>query len=431
MVEAELPEGMSVFDRDLLVQIVTLAVASSQVTGQPMLHDIDWTAGLTGAARTLGVLIGEDVHVADTSSWQDWFADALVLAAARAAVSEILGEDRAAAWADWSRRTYTLSVAQLVLNALAARCAGVDTDELMVDLSPDHDDRFWLSERSPGGTGQVEAFQRALAQDPEAFSRALEDALRATSVDTADEELTALVRAGSPEIRLALSTLRDAWRFGHASVTAAVRSVEEAARDHDVALGGPARSALSTRIAGPGAHADLISQVVSWLDLRDRATELTGLVVDPRTLGALVAEDASVDEVLHLGDKTTVQRRARAVANVLWPWGQATQAPSAAYRRSPEISFAMIRTHVHLDPDVVDVTVWTDESRVAVHAVLVDQSEAVLRVGHTHRGVLRSVLLDLQTRPIEVGTLLCHPIVVGLRKTVHFVEVRVLLREAL
>ena len=66
-------------------------------------------------------------------------------------------------------------MAHLVVAALSALCPGVDVDELMVDLDPGEQDRFWLSEPSPGGTGQVEAFLRVLAQEPEAFARALED----------------------------------------------------------------------------------------------------------------------------------------------------------------------------------------------------------------------------------------------------------------
>jgi hypothetical protein len=44
---------------------------------------------------------------------------------------------------------------------------------------------------------------------------------------------------------------------------------------------------------------------------------------------------------------------------------------------------------------------------------------------------LRAALIDLQTHPVEVGPLMCHPVAVGHRTSARFVESRVFLREAL
>ena len=430
-VEADLPESMSVFDRDNLVQIVTLVIAAMPGDLRAPASADEWTERMTSAARILGLSAPDRREGAGADSWNDWFVEQRVLDAVREAVTEVFGERRTAPWVMWWRRGYTLSAASLVLNALAARCPGVDTDELAIDLDPDRDDVFWLTERSPGGTGQIETFHRVLAQDPDAFGRALEDALRPTTVDTADEELSALVRADSPEVDEALARLRGAWRRGHVAVTEAVRTVEEAARQHDLNLGGPARSALSTRIAGPGAHIDLVATIVSWLDLRDRVTRAKGIVVDPRTLGALVAEEPAVDEVLHLKGDVPPERRARAVTNVLWPWGRMSQPPSTAYGRSPEVSFDRLREQFSLAPEAVDIASWNDESRTQVHQALLAHGEVILRIGHAHRDLLRTVLLDLQTSPVEVGTLLAHPVVVGLNRSARTAELRLLLREAL
>ncbi|WP_020670652.1 protein DpdJ [Amycolatopsis nigrescens] len=429
--EAELPESMSVFDCDNLVQVVTLVIAAMPGDARAPSSADEWTKRMTSAAGVLGLFRTDHHEGEEDTSWHEWFAEQRVLDAVREAVDEAFGDRRTASWRVWWQRGYTLSAAQLVLNALATRCPGVDTDELAVDLDPDRDDVFWLSERSPGGTGQVETFHRVLAQDPDAFSHALEDALRPTTADTADEELSALVRANSPEVAEALAALRSAWRNGHAAVTEAVRAVEEAALRSDINLGGPARSALSTRIAGPGAHVDLITTIVSWLDLRDRVARNKGISVDPRTLGALIAEEPGIDEVLQLGGDVLPERRARAVTNVLWPWGRLPQPPSAAYGRSPEVSFERLREYVEFVSEPIDIESWDGERRSQVHNALLEHGEVVLRIGHAQRDVLRAALLDLQTSPVEVGTLLTHPVAVGLGRSVRNVELRLLLREAL
>ncbi|WP_026425210.1 protein DpdJ [Actinokineospora inagensis] len=431
LVEAELPETMSVFDRDLLAQILIAAIVHAQVGGPGLREGADWSTALVSAAQTLGIVGNGHDDAAKARAWREWLTDHDVVAAVREVAGEVFAPDRSPKWLAWWRETYTVTAAHFVLNALSARCPGIDPDEVVVDLDPEHDDRFWLSERSPGGTGQIEAFQRELARDPSAFSRALEDAMLPSALETVDEQLTALLRAPSTGVTAALDELRDAWRSGHEAVTAAVANVERAAKDSDISLDGPARVTLSTRVAGPGAHPNLVGKLRDWLDLRDQAAEAAELAIDPRTLGVLVATDKSADDLLHLGADTEEPRRARAVSNVLWPWGAASGSPSSLYGTVPEIAPSLVRSHVRLSPSTIQVSTWDEKIRAAVHAALIDAGEIVVAVRQSARDLLRTVLLDLQVQPIEVGALLAHPVTVGLRESTNIVEVRVLLREAL
>lgn len=434
LVEADLPAEISSFDRESLAEVVQLALMSARLDDEQLTDHGQWSAALAAAAAVLGLTADPDDHQPTDHSrhWVEWCQHPAVLTAVISAVAEISIDERSPAWTDWWRRRYTLSVAELAVSALSSLCPGVDVEELAIDLAGD-DGRFWVSEPSPGGTGQVEAFLRVLVQEPEAFSRALEDVLAPTSADTLDEELVLLLRNRSQDMRDALVGLREAWAAGHAAVDAAVQRVDDVARAQGVTLGGPARSALSTRLAGPGAHPDLLNVVVSWLDLRDRASEVTGVDMDPRILGALLVRDEHLnehlDEVLHLGDQASAQRRARAVANVLWPWGERISS-FRLYGPPLQSSTEVIRAHVTLSPVAVDVVPWGDDRRAAVHNALQEHREIVLRVGHSDQRVLRAALIDLQAYPIEVGPLLCHPVVVGQRTSPRFTECRVLLREA-
>ncbi|PRX98009.1 protein DpdJ [Allonocardiopsis opalescens] len=431
--EARLPSEMSAFDRESLVDIVLLAVTAARVNGEAISED-----GLSAAMRRSATILGPDTDDEELggrfgAAWTNWCADPQVLAAVRGALAEVEGTERSVGWTSWWRRRYTLSTAQVALAALSALCPGVNTDELMVDLDPVDDSRFWVSEPAPGGTGQIEAFVRALTQEPAAFTRALEDALIPSTIETMDQELTALIREDASEIRSALAELRESWPKGHAAVANEVQRLDDAARVRDLVLGGPARSALSTRIAGPGAHPDLPAAIRYWLDLRDIAMERSRFAVEGRTLGALLADETAVDEVLHLGAGTTRQQRARAVTNVLWPWGMAAQ-PSLSYNPyAPRLhgSMSAPRALVDLRPPKISAVPWDGERREAIHDALREYGEIVLQVPNVQRADLRTVLLDLQTRPVEVGTLLCHPVVVGARTTERHAEARLLLREAL
>jgi hypothetical protein len=431
-VEAELPDELSTFERETLAEIVLLATITARLDGPP-LQEHEVTGALEAAATTLGLIDDEDhAHTDHEQTWSHWCHDPQVVTAVWMAVQEVSSDERSPAWTAWWRKRYTLSVAHITLAGLSMVCPGVDVDELMVDLDPEDDRRFWLTEPSPGGTGQVEAFLSALTQDMEAFTRALDDSLNPSAVETLDEELTLLLRSQAPEVQSALAALHEAWREGHTAVAQAAQHVDDVTSAHNLVLSGLARSALSTRLAGPGAHPDLLTEVASWLDLRDQATERAQLEVGPRTLGALLAADEALDEILHLDTTATRQRRARAVSNVLWPWGQSAQANLSynPYAPTLQVSLPTVRAHVDLGPITLDVVPWNDDCREALHTALVERGEVVLRTAQSDAAALRAVVLDLQTRPIEVGSLLCHPVVVGVRTSPRFVQTRVLLREA-
>jgi hypothetical protein len=418
-VEADLPDEMSAFDRRTLGDIVLLAAISE---GFDAATD-RLSAGLATAATVLGL--------GQKQAWPLWLTDPAVLGAVRSALDEIATTERSAEWMSWWRRRYVLSVAQAVLAGLSALCPGVDPDDVLLDLDQRDDTRFFLSEPSPGGTGQIDAFHRALVHDPAAFTRVLEEALRPSPVETMDEELTHLLRSKAPAMTEALDGLRSAWEEGHHAAGLAVSQVDDVARANGLLLGGPARTALSTRLAGPGAHQNLLHSVRSWLDLRDEVTGRTGLGIDARAIGGLLAHDTNVDVVLHLGGNTAPERRARAVANVLWPWGDAAGADSFnPYAPSLSASLPTVRDHVTLGPEVVEMTEWNDAFRDTLHAALHEHGEVLVRAGHAARAALRLLLLDLQVNPVEVGPLLCHPIVVGVQDSPQHVEARVALREA-
>ncbi|GAA5133953.1 protein DpdJ [Pseudonocardia adelaidensis] len=419
-VEAELPDDMSAFDRRTLGDIVLLAAVTE---GFDVATDDRLAAELGAAATVLGL--------GQKQAWRLWLAAPAVLGAVRSALEEITATKRSATWTSWWRRRYTLSVAQAVLAAVSALCPGVDPDDVLLDLDQRDNTRFFLSEPSPGGTGQIDAFHRALAYDPAAFTRVLEEALRPSPVETMDEELTHLLRNDAPAMRAALDGLRRAWEEGHEAAGRAVGQVDDIARANGLLLSGPARTALSTRLAGPGAHQSLQRAVRSWLDLRDEVTQRTGLGVDARTIGGLLAYDTTLDPVLHLSANTTPERRARAISNVLWPWGEAVGADSFnPYAPPLPASLRTVRAHVTLGPEIVEMTEWNDAFRDTLHTALYEHGEILVRAGQADRAALRTLLLDLQVNPVEVGPLLCHPIVVGIQESPQYVEARLALREA-
>ena len=211
----------------------------------------------------------------------------------------------------------------------------------------------------------------------------------------------------------------------------ATTELETALRGVGVELGHAARTALATRLAGPGAHAGLIDEVSVWMDLRDRSLADSGFAVDPRTLAVLLADRTEADPYLRLQQPTPVER-ARAISNVLWPWGESTRSVASYNPYAPVLATAVdvVRDHWSPPVTVLDITTWNDEERRTVHAELVRAREAIVRVRNTERAQLREAILDLNTVPVEVGPLMFHPRVTAVSEVGEHVEARVLLREA-
>ena len=214
-----------------------------------------------------------------------------------------------------------MSAAETLLAALS----DVDADDLAIDLDPDQLGTFYISEQSPGGTGHIEALAIGLLEEPERLPVAIADVLRPNDMELLDEQLRSVIDSGDSAVREAIEILVGSWPDGHQSVQRATAALDTALDGAGLALSHAARTALTTRLAGPGSSPMFVEEVQQWLAARDVAEQSCGMEVGPRVLAALLAERSDADQYLHLDNNATERKRSRAIANVLWPWGTAIQ----------------------------------------------------------------------------------------------------------
>ena len=117
----------------------------------------------------------------------------------------------------------------------------------------------------------------------------LADVMRPSDVESVDIQLRAVIGSRAPAVVQSIELLASSWREGHIAVRKAADALDSALADADIGLEHAARTALSTRLAGPGASSDLIAEIGTWLSIRDAAELTSGFAVEPRTLAALVA----------------------------------------------------------------------------------------------------------------------------------------------
>jgi hypothetical protein len=419
------PEALSIFDRGGLSDAAEVFAAMwDWCAGEP--EGSDFGAGMRRAAAILGLL-----DLSNPGTLATWIGDPDVLECVRHHLLASRQDERSPEWLVWIKRRFTLTAAHTLLDALVTGNGHVDADDLLIDLDPLELGTFYISEQSPGGTGQIEALAVDLIQEPERLPMALADVMRPTDLELLDEQLRTVIDAADLGVLDAVRHLAVTWPDGHEAVRSATERLDHALDAAGLVLEHPAKTAISTRLAGPGASPDFLGEVREWLCARDAAEESSGLAVQPRTLAALLAGRAEADVHLHL-EGPDEPKRCRAIANVLWPWGRSARSSRSfnPYVARGEESIELLRRHWQLPIEIFQFSEWNQDRRTEIHTLLRDHGELLIRVPSASKRSLRAALIDLHTMPVEVGPLWCYPEVLGVHDRGAVADARLVLRES-
>jgi len=381
--------------------------------------------GVRQAAITLGL-----VDASNPGNLSVWLGDSSIVSVLRNHMLASRAPQRSTAWIEWTERRFALAAAQALLDSLATSNRNVDADDLLIDLDPADRTIFWISEQTPGGTGQVEALAVDMIESPDRLDLALADVLRPTDLELLDGQLRAVIDARAVSVRQAVADLATSWAAGHDAVRRSTEALDAALGGAGLSLDRTATVALTTRIAGPGADPQFLTELQEWMAVRDVAERRSGLAVEPRTLAALLADRSGADPYLHLANPSP-PARARAIANVLWPWGRSARGARSfnPYAASLDGAVDLLRHHWRSPVDYIELGRWNEDVRSDVHQRLRDTAELILCAPTTSRRALRTALIDLQTNPIEVGPLWCYPEILGIQDRGTSIEARVRLQE--
>ena len=414
------PVEVSMFDRLALADCAELFSASwDWAAGDP--GPTQFREGLTRAAERL-----ELHNPADPGSLSNCLSNADVLGAVLDCVFSSRESTRSDQWVESLNRRFTQSAAETLLAALRS----ADAEDLVIDLDPDFPGGFFISEQSPGGTGHIESLIIKVIEESEKLAMAITDVLRPSDMELLDEQLRSVIDSTDPAVRSALAGLAASWPEGHEAVSAATAKLDSALDAAGVVVGHAARTAVATRLAGPGASPDFIAEVQQWLQVRDEVQESSGLAVAPRTLAAVLENRFQADSFLHLTEPTD-RTRSRAIANVLWPWGQLVR-PTEFFNPYADWavrSIELVRRNWQTPLDIIDITEWNEFTRSQVHDALRRNGELIIRAPARLRRTLKTALIDLQTTPVEVGPLWCYPQILQVQDQGSTKDARILLRE--
>ena len=354
-------------------------------------------------------------------------------------------------WSPWLLRKFKTTLGAAVLDGIQQVCSDLDAGDLLLDVepgprpssaisAPEDSDEVWITERTVGGGGIIEAFLIRYGEDPRRFFDLVENALRPSDYEIADQQLTLLldwiVSSDETEIHEKISTYREAATKNHKEHAEAFESLRKTLSSRGLFTCHGVIAAIANRILRPGSSdrtdALLYRLISQWRTLEDKLQ----VEIDPRILAYLESANDAIDDVIQESGDNAIevnrrQWRFNTLFSLLWPRGGVSRsARLAAYNpfdQLPETEHDLIRLFLSGEPQRVSVSQenWRDE----LCACLVRDSEVILESKPDDLPTLRKSLLEVMTVPIDSGFMLLHPKVRRVDRRTDLVEVTLSLPE--
>lgn len=328
----------------------------------------------------------------------------------------------------WLRRRLLATAGQAALAAARLLCPEHDPEGLVVDVEPGLDGQgrprlgeVWLSERSVGGGGFLEAFAARLQRDPRRFLRLIRRAIRPSTTEIVDRELRRILDAAQQDGPLADVVAGYRGAATQADRVRAFRRVRETLGTIGVTPDHAVISALANRLLRPGTTTATDRAVAEVVRAWEEEERRLGVEIDVRTWAFLSSGRDDLDYGLTLtGGGELRQRRLDALHSLLWPRGWRVRAQPLQswnpYSALPDPAPDVLRELVVDDSPIVDVGEEDAAKRVRDRLA----ADGVARIGGSAReaGGVSDLLVKLVTHPIETEFLRLHPRVAEVERTI-------------
>jgi hypothetical protein len=379
-------------------------------------------------AANLGDEPGDDSadHDADDDALRDLFRNQTVrecICEAAGVLSRKFGPDDEV----WLRRSIKATIGGALLGACQRLCPQVDAGDLLVELDggPTIEgelapDEIWISESTIGGSGFIEAIQRAFAEDPRRFVHLFEAELEPSDFEDVDHYLGLLLNRlvkGNPdydeELFGVFQELRQSETF--AAKSSQFESMLSRLRERGIATSHAVVSSVSLRLLRPGINAETDRLTSSIIRRREEVESRHEIELDDRSFAALLASEEGVRDELrtvfpaltHLGDPVGCHAL---IMSLLWPRGSEVRRQSLANWNPFGENVLSDRLLLHaLVPHVpATVSIKDQDWRRQLDAILLQFGRGALSAPLGESDLLATAVLDIASEPIEADSLLLY-----------------------
>lgn len=363
----------------------------------------------------------------------------------------LLWEIPDATWTSWLTRKFKTTLGAAVLDGIQQVCSDLDAGDLLLDINagprpssavpkPLDSEEIWITEKTVGGGGIIEAFLIRYGEDPRRFFDLVENALRPSDYEIVDQQLTMLLEwislPSETEIHNRISDYRNAATQNHQAHANAFESLRKMLTKRGLFTCHGVIAAASNRILRPGSNHNtdlLLHQMITrWRALEERLQ----IEIDPRILAYLESANDAIDNVLREPDDNAIevnrhQWRFNTLFSLLWPRGGVSRSARLSaynpFNQLLETEHDLVRLFLTGEPQRVSVkdANW----RAIASELLIRDSQVILVSQPNDLPILRTALMDIMTNPIDSGLLLLHPKVNRVDRLAESVEISLTLPE--
>jgi hypothetical protein len=327
-----------------------------------------------------------------------------------------------AAFFEWYKRRYAVTLAQAVRSAVTSREDRVSEDDLMADVvwTADGGADIYITELSPGGLGLIEQIWRHLREDPSQFTDGLDHALDyCPRCENTAHLLRTVAAARVPHPPRRIATAFRAVRAARdvAGARAARRHLVAALRAENLSASRDAVVSLITRILGPGSgpRTDYLFDGLNRLWRRREAR--LGVSIDSRVFAYLCVTRGRVrriliDRIREVGEGRTPSRRQLfALVQQLLLLGCPDSCPECLdqpnrFAAGIRPSRGLARFNLGHGGAEVSADTYPADWPLLVRQELAARAVVRLRAGPTALPAVASLLPDLLSEEVEAGFLL-------------------------
>jgi hypothetical protein len=343
----------------------------------------------------------------------------------RALAGQILAVDTAV-FSAWLRRLILETLGEAMLQAcIAAAPRQATVDTLLVDIRDDAESdvaSVWISERTLGGAGVLEAFADRFASDPRLFFSALDAALTPSDLELVDgglrEILTLSINDAEVGVQVAL------LRATHSHSERAIlwrRLSHHLAQRGGIDLSHALSVSLNNRLlrAGSGPQLDqlLLDLQTHWDATEDRF----GIAIGLREYAYIASRDAILSNAVRAFLAATLPAAAisrvtvlSAITSLLWPRAnevrQRVLQSYNPFRQTRSTDPAVVR-HLLLRRAIATIEFGNSSWETQLAAALESHGTARIVADATETRQLRAALVRLSATPVSVGVLQFFPMI--------------------
>jgi hypothetical protein len=326
------------------------------------------------------------------------------------------------AMAAWLRSTIYETLSEALLQACidtAPKHAAIDTLVTDIEINAGHDvARVWVSERTLGGAGVIQAFADTFASEPRSLFRAIESAIAPTDLEATSHGLRRFLVCACDDAKVSDLVRKIRQSSDHAAYHRLREELYEELAQKGVDVSHSLSVSLNTRLLRPGTDNtsdQLLRRLLGmWEDLEQRFELALGLrefcsiavgLTEVRTELERMVRQAS-------GAPTGQLDLVSVLSGLLWPRGteirQRTLQSYNPFRTRRVTDPALVR-HVLLNPNMATINLENADWQLQFAEQIAETGAVQLAASRSSEHLVRSAIVKVVATPVDVGYLQFFP----------------------